>query len=113
MENRKEKFKYSDINKDIYDDIFKVKYKGMMVDLSLHAVREMGSLGIKLSDVKNILETGFNCERSRRKEGTEEKCIIRGNKIIKVVAVRNCNIYNNEEVWLIIHVGRFSFKKRR
>ncbi len=58
-----------------------------------------------LFDVLDILETGYDCERSRRKKGTFERCKRSGSKIRKVVAVESIQKWNDTPVWLIIHVG--------
>ena len=57
-----------------------------------------------VDDLK-VLEYGKDASRSKRKPGTIEKQLrIRG-KAIKVVVVESRTRWNNEKVWLIIHVG--------
>jgi hypothetical protein len=56
-------------------------------------------------DVLDILETGYDCERSRRKKGTIERCKKSHNKTWKVVVVESIQNWNDSPVWLIIHVG--------
>jgi hypothetical protein len=58
-----------------------------------------------LFDVLDILETGYDCARSRRKRGTFERCKKSSGKTRKVVAVESIQKWNDTLVWLIIHVG--------
>ncbi|MBA3045336.1 MAG: hypothetical protein KKH41_08450 [Candidatus Thermoplasmatota archaeon] len=60
---------------------------------------------MEMLDVLDILETGYDCERSRRKKGTFERCKKYKNKTWKVVVVDSVQIWNDAPVWLIIHVG--------
>jgi hypothetical protein len=60
---------------------------------------------MEMLDILDILETGFDCERSRRKKGTIERCKRYKNKTWKVVAVDSVQRWNDTPVWLIIHVG--------
>lgn len=81
------------------------KFQGIQVKPSLTADREMVDLKIYLDDVIKVLEQGQDTSRSKRKSGTIEKTHrIRG-KMIKVVTVESITRWNNEKVWLIIHVG--------
>lgn len=68
---------------------------------------EMLACRIDLWKAKDILETGFDCYRSRRKAGTYEKCIQSKGKIIKVVAVDLGNYC------LVIQVGMVAASKRK
>jgi len=60
---------------------------------------------MEMLDVLDILETGYECERSPRKKGTFELCKKYKNKTWKVVAVESVQRWNDASVWLIIHVG--------
>ncbi len=81
------------------------KFQGFDVKPSRTADREMVDLKVYLDDVIKVLERGESASRSRRKSGTiEKKLRIRG-KMIKVVIVESITRWNNEKVWLIIHVG--------
>jgi hypothetical protein len=75
--------------------------------ISKSADDELTALGITVDNAKYILEKGFNCERSKRKEGTLEKCIRKRNKTIKVVALKSYNYALETDCWLIIHAGIF------
>jgi hypothetical protein len=60
---------------------------------------------IYLDDICRILEEGRTHTRSARKRGIVEKVLwIRGRNI-KVVAVETVSMWDDKDVWLIIHVG--------
>ncbi len=71
------------------------------------AQNEMFDNDISLIDIKNSIESGFNCSRSTRKKNKLEKCIRKGRKIIKVVVV------DTGEHLVIIHVGSFTASKKK
>lgn len=112
MENGKEKFKYEDIHADIQFNVLDIEYEGVRIEFTEHASKEMSFLGMNHFEILKILEKGFDCQRSRRKENIREKCVIKRNRIIKVVAAKKHHSFFNEYVWLIIHVGKFSLKRR-
>ena len=62
---------------------------------------------ISLFDVENILKTGFDCSRSKRKKDKFEKCIRKGRKFIKVVVV------DTGQHLVITHVGSFTASKKK
>lgn len=68
------------------------------------AQREMDEIGIGLWRVKEILEKGYDCSRSKRAKNIIEKCLYRKNKEIRVVAAL-VRFYQGE-FWRIIHVGK-------
>jgi len=81
------------------------RYQGYEIKPSRTADREMVDLKLYLDDIIKVLEYGQDSSRSKRKPGTIEKQLrIRG-KAIKVVVVESITRWNNEKVWLIIHVG--------
>jgi hypothetical protein len=47
-----------------------IRYKAILTKtVTEKAYREMAELGMDLHDVKEILENGFNCSRSKRRKG--------------------------------------------
>ncbi|MCS4540845.1 MAG: hypothetical protein HY929_00755 [Euryarchaeota archaeon] len=54
---------------------------------SSSAAEELLRQGLDLNDIKEILERGFDCARSKRKAGTLEKCIIVGDWLRKAVVI--------------------------
>jgi len=72
---------------------------------SLRADREMLRLGLYLEEVIDVLEAGSECARSARSVGVMERCLHRGGRLLKVVAVSSETRWSREEVWLVVHVG--------
>jgi len=60
-----------------------------------------------LYDIVEILEEGFDCSRSKRKKNIVERCVQRGNTIIKVV-VADCGDH-----LVLTHVGKFTASRRK
>ncbi|MBI4450339.1 hypothetical protein HY642_00045 [Candidatus Woesearchaeota archaeon] len=80
-------------------------WQGKPVYPSLSAQRELSHLKLPSYKVVRILEEGFNCSRSKRALGTVERCVVRGNKVYKIVVV------DVGDKWLITHAGRFTVSK--
>ncbi len=89
-----------------------LKYKGLILIPSKSAAREMIKHGLMIIDCKEILENGYNAPR-KRSENIEEKWVDRGNKTYNVVIVKSFNYFYKEEVYLIMHVGKFTRKSWR
>ncbi len=87
--------------------MFNIRYKGLRLIPSKSASEELFKHGLMLCFCKEILENGYDAPRKRAKD-TEERWLNRGSKTYNVVVVRSFNYLYNEEVWLIIHVGRFT-----
>lgn len=69
------------------------------------ATKEMVSIGINLEKVLDVLETGYDDPKARRKKGTIVKCSTLKDRYIKVVAVESYQYSTDTEVWLITLVG--------
>ena len=82
------------------------RYQEKEIKATKNAAEEMWHLKKDLFDVLEILERGYDCSRSKRKKNILEKCIRKGNDMFKAVVV-SCNDY-----FLLIHFGKFTFKKR-
>lgn len=87
--------------------MFNVRYKGLRLIPSKSASDELLKHGLMLQDCKEILESGYDAPRKRARD-TEEKWLDRGTKTYNVVIVKSFNSMYNEDVWLIIHLGRFT-----
>ncbi|MFH1506631.1 MAG: hypothetical protein ABIE94_06645 [archaeon] len=74
-------------------------------------MQELMQEGTDLSDVLDILENGYESPR-KRKRGTVEKWLNRGNKTYNAVIVKDYYETNKEEVWLLIHFGKFTTKRK-
>jgi len=77
------------------------------------------SLDIKhdkdLTDVLEILNEGYECGASKRKENIVERCIRRDEKEFKAVIAKTKVKFPDgyeEEVWRLIHFGKITFKNR-
>jgi hypothetical protein len=76
----------------------------------LAADREMRQLELYLDDLCRVLEEGYDCSRSKRKNGTLERCLFMKGRIIRVVVVKSLSRWNDEMIWLIAHVGEIHGK---
>ena len=83
------------------------KYLGLPIIPSRTAMNELMMCDLALEDVAEVLETGFDCSRSARKEGTLERCVKRGKKTLKVVVVKSVNYTLSTECWVLTHAGVF------
>lgn len=68
------------------------------------AQREMDENGLNLWQVKEVLEQGYDCSRSKRAKNIIERCRYRKNKEIRVVAA--LVEWKEGIFWRIIHVGK-------
>ena len=66
--------------------------------------------GMTLLDVLKILENGYDAPR-KRKQGTIEKWLDKGNKTYNAVVVKDYNEILKEDVWVLIHFGKFGRRK--
>lgn len=87
--------------------MFDDKYQGLRIIVTDAAMRELFKHEKTLYDVVEILETGYDAPR-KRKEGTIERWLDRGNKIFNAVVVRDYNEVMKEECWVLIHFGKFT-----
>ncbi|MFH1212050.1 MAG: hypothetical protein V1659_03935 [Candidatus Woesearchaeota archaeon] len=85
-------------------------YAGLRLLPSKSAARELIDCGLMIEDCKEILELGY--EPRERKKGTIEKWLDVGRKTYNVVAVKSYNFLYQEEIYFIIHVGKFTKKLR-
>jgi hypothetical protein len=81
------------------------EWKGKPVIPTKQAVDELDFNDIDLCEAIEILESGFDCSRSRRCKDIFERCIRKGKKVLKIVAVERDNCFK------IIHAGKFSSKR--
>src|SRR3989338_11135040 len=79
--------------------------------------RELEELGLDLIDAASVLEEGFECSSGgRRKEGIIERCLQRGDKVIRVVAAEGLldNLDGEKElVYYLVHVSIESINRKR
>jgi len=91
-----------------YKDMFNVRYMGLRLVPSKTAGNELISHGFMIDDCREIMEKGYSPRKRAR--GTVEKWLDFGNKTCNVVVVKDYNELMREEVWVIIHFGRFTKK---
>ncbi|MBI4174757.1 MAG: hypothetical protein HY517_03855 [Candidatus Aenigmarchaeota archaeon] len=79
-------------------------FEGKPVIPTKDAQHEMDELGLDLWRVKEILEQGYDCSKSKRAKNIVERCLFRKNKEVRVVAA--LVEFDGGEFWRIIHVGK-------
>jgi hypothetical protein len=87
--------------------MFTDKYFNLRIIVSDSAMRELIKEGKTLYDIVEILETGKDAPR-KRKQGTVEKWLNKGNKTYNAVVVKDYNEMMKEECWVLIHFGKFT-----
>ena len=95
--------------------MFGVRYKGLRIEPTLSATRELLKYDKDLTDVLEILNEGYDCGASKRRSNIIEKCIQKGNKEFKAVVAKTTIKYPDgykESVWRLIHFGKVTFRKR-
>ena len=93
-----------------------ITYKGMRIEPTLSASRELVREGKDLYDVIEILEEGYDCSKSKRKKKITERCLRKGNKEYRAVLAETEVTYPDgyiENVLRLIHFGKSTYKKQR
>ncbi len=90
--------------------MFTVNYKGWPLVPSHAAMRELMHEGKTLLDVLEILENGQDAPR-KRKAGIIEKWLHKGKKTYNTVIAQDYNETLKEDVWVVIHFGKFTRRK--
>lgn len=85
-------------------------YKGLRIAPSLSAMRELMEDNKTMFNVVKILEEGHDAPR-KRKEGTVEKWLNKGNKTYNAVVVKSYDNIMKEEIWVLTHFGKFGRKR--
>lgn len=96
--------------------MFDVRYKGLRVEPTLSASRELVREGKDLYDILEILEEGYDSSTAKRKANIIERSIRKGDKEYKAVVAKTAVRYPDgyvEEVWRLIHFGKITYKKER
>lgn len=76
----------------------------------MSATRELMKEEKTVLDVLRILEEGYDAPR-KRKSGTIEKWLDKGTKTYNAVIAGDYDETMREEVWVLIHFGRFTRRK--
>ena len=80
-------------------------WRSLLLVPSTASARELYKYNLSIADVKDVLENGQPCQRSKRAKGTHEICLNRQNKTIRVVVKKTTNAFERSDIWLIVHVG--------
>ena len=86
-----------------------IKYKGLRLIPAISASNELFKYKLDVEDCKEILESGYGPRK--RAKNTTEKWFDIGNKTYNVVIVKVFNQFYGENIYLIIHVGKFTKKR--
>ncbi|PIN87321.1 hypothetical protein COV19_00370 [Candidatus Woesearchaeota archaeon CG10_big_fil_rev_8_21_14_0_10_44_13] len=86
------------------------RYKGLKIVPSISAMRDLMKHGKTLADAAEILENGHDAPR-KRKKGVIERWADSGKKTFNAVAAMDYNEQAKEEVWVLVHFGKFTRKK--
>ncbi len=89
--------------------MFTVKYRGMRIDLTYSAMQELAQESKTLYFVLKILEEGYDAPR-KRKKGIIEKWFDKENKTYNAVIAQDYDDITKEDVWKLIHFGKFGRK---
>ena len=93
-----------------------ITYKGMRIEPTLSASRELVREGKDLYDVLEILQEGYDCSKSKRKKNIIERCSKKGDKEFRVELAETEATYADgyvEKVLRLIHFGKSTYNKQR
>ncbi len=68
------------------------------------AMHEAEETGLNLGDIARLLEDSYDCAKSARRKGVEERCVRTSRKILKIVIELKTS-KNGFEYWRIRHIG--------
>lgn len=74
------------------------------------AMNELFKHCLSLDDVKGALEEGYDCSEGKRREGTFQRCLRKGGRILKVVVALSRNHALSTDCWVVTHVGSIKNK---
>jgi hypothetical protein len=90
-------------------------FNGLRLIITKHGDMELFNLGLTGWEIVEVLTNGWDCSRSKRREGTIERCLESGNKVIRAVAIKEPYDLEGEieEAYYLIHVSIEARKKDR
>ncbi len=86
------------------------RFRGRRIDPSHAALIELMKEGKTLHYVADVLELGYDAPR-KRKRGTVEKWLDRGKKTYNAVIAESYREQTKEQIWVLIHFGKFTRRK--
>ena len=93
-----------------------MRYQNKRLVPTRSAYQELEQLGLDLYEATEILEQGYDCQRSKRKAGKIERCLRKGSKVYRIVIADGEFCYPDgsiENVYWIIHISQETHKKGR
>lgn len=93
-----------------YKHTLDVTFNNLNLIISKSAKNEMIKYCLDLEDCKYILENGYSPRK--RSKNKIEKWFDKGNKTYNVVIVKDFNHISKENIYLIIHIGKFTKIRR-
>ena len=90
-------------------------FKGVRFVTTEHSARELYALGLDEWEAVEVLTNGWDCSRSKRKKGKIERCLERGRKVIRAVAVSGVYSIEGqiEEAYYLVHISIETINKVR
>ncbi|UCE73501.1 MAG: hypothetical protein JSV56_10790 [Methanomassiliicoccales archaeon] len=76
-------------------------------------MNELYDNNMDLNDVLEVIESGYDCPKSKRSKEKIERCLDQKRKTIRVVIAKSYSDFFASEVWIVIHVGVKSKPKVR
>ena len=60
---------------------------------------------VDLREVVQVLEEGFDCQKSRRKEWVMERCLASQERLLRIVVANSFDHFSRQDVWVLIPVS--------
>lgn len=80
-------------------------WEGLPIIPTWHATEAMDQLRMDLWDVLSILESGYDCEKGRRKPGIRERCCgWRGQTLRVIVSMEASGWFEGRLAWIILNI---------
>jgi len=80
-------------------------WAGLPLIPTWHAAQAMDELRLDLWDVLSILESGYDCEKGRRKAGIRERCCGWRGITLKVIVCKEASGWVEDRMaWIILNV---------
>ena len=110
MYDEKDFYTWTSSSNISFGHMFYWTYHGLRIAVTDSAMRELIKEGKGLNFIVKVLEDGYDAPR-RRKKGTIEKWMNKGNKTFNVVVVKDYDEVMKEECWVLIHFGKFTRRR--
>lgn len=82
-----------------------VGYRGIPIRaITQSATKEAAEFGLILDDIGRLLLESYDCTKAKRRKGIEERCMWKGNKLLKIV-IELRSSKSGFEYWRIRQIG--------